>query len=67
MTPITAAQISELQAAALDFPALNEVLQHLHECLKAQWAGDCMGAADEAAKACYDFAEQATLFEGLKE
>ena len=67
MTPIAPAQIAELQAAAATYPALNEVLQHLHECLKAQWSGDCMGAADEAAKACYDFAEQATLYEGLEE
>ena len=67
MTPITADQIAELQSAAHDFPALNEALQHLHECLKAPWEGDCMGAADEAAKACYYFAEQVTLFEGPKE
>ena len=67
MPPVTAEQIADLQAAAATYPALNDALHSLHVCLKAQWQGDCMGAADDAAKACYDFADEATLFQEAAE
>ena len=67
MPPVTPTQIADLQAAAATYPALNDALHCLHICLKSQWHCDCMGAADEAANACYEFAEEATLFQKAAE
>ena len=67
MPPITPEQIAELQAAAATYPALNDALHCLHVCLRARYHSDCMGAADDAAKACYEFADQATLYRDLEE
>lgn len=67
MPPITPDQIADLHAKAATYPALNEALLCLHECVNAQYRSDVMGAADMAAKAAYDLIDQCWLFDDTLE
>jgi len=63
---MTPAQMQTLAEKAAILPALKDALECLHECVTAQYRSDCMGAADMAAKACYEVAEQAFLFDDVE-
>ena len=64
---ITEAQMRALHARAATYPALNDALLCLHECALAAFQDDARAAADDAAKACYDFADEAKLYRGAAE
>lgn len=67
MPPITPEQIARLHSAAATYPALNEALLCLHECIGAQYRSDVMGAADMAAKAAYEMIDQCWLIDDTLE
>ena len=63
---ITPTQLATLGHHATHLPALDAALEALHEIISAQYREDCHAAADNAAKACYQLADQATLLEGSR-
>ena len=64
---ITPEMWDRLRDGARQYPALARAVQMIHECVTSRHRGDCMGAADSAAKELYVLADDCWLFDDADE